>query len=105
MIRTAIVFDICFVHVITNTRNKIVSLELKDFYNECDSIRINLPDGRPSHFSRYTSLISRPVCNILQIHYERRASGHKIYRVIHGQACSKCICAIFVECISVQSML
>lgn len=48
---------------------------------------------------------ARSVCNILQIHYERRASGRKVYRVIHGQACSKCISRdiCVAKCISMQS--
>jgi len=76
----------------------VVEAQNFKFSNKCDSIHINFPDDKPSHFSCCRMLpVLRSVCNILQIHYERRAPGRKVYRVIHGQAYSKCICAIFVS--------
>lgn len=71
------------------------------FHGDAILSGINPVDGKLSHSSRS---FPRSVCNILQIHYERRASARKVYRVIHGQACPKCTRNIpVVECISMQS--
>lgn len=70
------------------------------FHGDAILSGINPVDGKLSHSSRS---FPRSVCNILQIHYERRASARKVYRVIHGQACPKCTRNIpVVECISMQ---
>lgn len=71
------------------------------FHRDAILSGINPVDGKLSHSSRS---FPRSVCNILQIHYERRASARKVYRVIHGQPCPKCTRNIpVVECISMQS--
>lgn len=71
------------------------------FHGDAILSGINPVDGKLSHSSRS---FPRSVCNILQIHYERRASARKVYRVIHGQPCPKCTRNIpVVECISMQS--
>lgn len=70
-----------------------------------NSIRINFPDDK--HVTFFMLRVPYSVCNVLQVHYEQRALGRKVYRVYLWRLSSifkihmRNICV--VECISVQS--